>query len=85
MTSADIAFRIQADLGLTWPRNRPLPNEAVAEICEALAGRDQSESPHRAAANAGVERPCIRARDRGVEEAKGALRARDSCRLCVAD
>ncbi len=36
MTSADIAFRIQADLGLTWPRNRPIPNEAVAEICEAL-------------------------------------------------
>lgn len=36
MTSADIAFRIQADLGPTWPRNRPLPNDVVAEICEAL-------------------------------------------------
>ena len=36
MTSADIAFRIQADLGPTWLRNRPLPNEVVEEICEAL-------------------------------------------------
>ncbi len=36
MTSADIAFRIQADLAPTWPRNRPLPSEVVAEICEAL-------------------------------------------------
>ena len=36
MTSIDIALRIQADLGLTWPRNRSLPNEVVAEICEAL-------------------------------------------------
>jgi hypothetical protein len=36
VTSADIAFRIQADLGSTWPRNRPLPNDVVAVICEAL-------------------------------------------------
>jgi hypothetical protein len=36
VTSIDIALRIQADLGLTWPRNRSLPNEVVAEICEAL-------------------------------------------------
>ena len=36
MTSNDIAVRIQADLGPTWPRNRPLPREVVAEICEAL-------------------------------------------------
>lgn len=36
MTSNEIALRIQAELGPTWPRDRPLPNEVVGEICEAL-------------------------------------------------
>ena len=36
MTSQEIAERIQADLGPTWPRNRALPNDVLTPLCEAL-------------------------------------------------
>ena len=36
MTSQEIARRIQADLGPTWPRNRTLPNNVLTPLCEAL-------------------------------------------------
>ena len=36
MTSQEIAKRIHADLGPTWPRNRTLPNDVLAPLCEAL-------------------------------------------------
>lgn len=36
MTSQEIATRIQADLGPTWPRNRTLPDTVLSPLCEAL-------------------------------------------------
>ena len=36
MTSQEIAKRIHADLGPTWPRNRTLPGDVLAPLCEAL-------------------------------------------------
>ena len=36
MTSQEIANRIHADLGPTWPRNRTLPSDVLAPLCEAL-------------------------------------------------
>jgi len=76
VTSNDIAVRIPADLGPTWPRNRPLPREVVAEICEALWQEGISPNrPHRAAANADMERSRIRPWHRGLAEGK------DLCQL----
>jgi len=75
VTSADIAFRIQADLGPTWPRNRPLPNDVVAEICEALW--EEGVNPNR---------PIVQQRmPVWNDNAFGPFRTRDSCRLCVTD
>lgn len=36
MRSDHIALRIQGDLGNTWARDTPLPNEVVAELCDAM-------------------------------------------------
>ena len=45
MTSQEIAMRIHADLGPTWPRNRTLPDAVLAPLCEALW--DEGVSPTR--------------------------------------
>src|SRR5260370_8945412 len=45
MPSQEIASRIQADLGPTWPRNRTLPDAVVPPLCEALW--DEGVSPTR--------------------------------------
>ena len=57
MTSQEIARRIQADLGPTWPRNRTLPDDVLAPLCEALWEEGVSpESPDCSALLAWLER-----------------------------
>jgi hypothetical protein len=36
MTSEEAAARIQASLGPTWQRNRPIPDDVLAPLCEAM-------------------------------------------------
>jgi hypothetical protein len=36
MTSQEAAERVQAELGPLWPRDRPVPRELLALLCEAL-------------------------------------------------
>jgi hypothetical protein len=36
MTSQEAAQRVQAELGPLWPRDRPVPKELLAPLCEAL-------------------------------------------------
>ena len=36
MTSEEIARRIQTDLGPMWQRNRAIPDDVLAPLCEAL-------------------------------------------------
>jgi len=36
MTSQEAAERVQAELGPLWPRDRPVPKELLASLCEAL-------------------------------------------------
>src|SRR5208283_367928 len=59
----------------------PSERSCSGDLRGAVAGGDQSEPSHCATANAGVERPRIRPRHRGVEEEKRTSRARNSCPL----
>lgn len=36
MTSGEAAAQIEAQLGPMWPRDRPVPKEMLAPLCEAL-------------------------------------------------
>ena len=45
MTSDEAAARVQAKLGPTWQRNRPIPPEVLAPLCEALW--EEGISPNR--------------------------------------
>lgn len=36
MTAGEVATRIQANLGPAWQRNRPIPNDVLAPLCEAM-------------------------------------------------